>query len=59
MLLREFRDVTRIVDWKILKTMVPYSRQHVARLGPLPISWTSLSESFSGYGRPGRRGCGR
>ena len=24
--------MTRIVDWKTLKTMVPYSRQHVARL---------------------------
>lgn len=22
----------RIIDWKTLKTMVPYSRQHIARL---------------------------
>ncbi len=22
----------RIIDWKVLKTMVPYSRQHIARL---------------------------
>jgi prophage regulatory protein len=22
----------RIIDWKVLKTMQPYSRQHVARL---------------------------
>jgi prophage regulatory protein len=22
----------RIIDWKILKTMVPYCRQHIARL---------------------------
>lgn len=22
----------RLVDWKVLKTMIPYSRQHVARL---------------------------
>lgn len=22
----------RLIDWKTLKTMVPYSRQHIARL---------------------------
>ncbi len=22
----------RIIDWKVLKTLVPYSRQHIARL---------------------------
>jgi prophage regulatory protein len=22
----------RLIDWKVLKTMVPYSRQHIARL---------------------------
>jgi prophage regulatory protein len=22
----------RLIDWKVLKTMIPYSRQHVARL---------------------------
>jgi len=22
----------RIIDWKVLKTMVPYSRQHIGRL---------------------------
>ena len=22
----------RIIDWKVLKTMIPYSRQHIARL---------------------------
>ena len=22
----------RIIDWKVLKTMQPYSRQHIARL---------------------------
>ena len=22
----------RLVDWKVLKTMIPYSRQHIARL---------------------------
>ena len=22
----------RLVDWKVLKTMIPYSRQHLARL---------------------------
>ncbi len=30
----------RIIDWKVLKTMVPWSRQHLARLehaGKFPI----------------------
>ena len=22
----------RIIDWKVLKTLIPYSRQHIARL---------------------------
>ena len=22
----------RLIDWKVLKTMIPYSRQHIARL---------------------------
>ena len=24
--------MARIIDWKVLKTMVPYCRQHIARL---------------------------
>ena len=24
--------MNRIIDWKVLKTLVPYSRQHIARL---------------------------
>lgn len=24
--------MTRIVDWKVLKTQIPYSRQHIKRL---------------------------
>ncbi len=32
--------MTRIVDWKVLKTIIPYSRQHVQRLedsGSFPL----------------------
>ena len=41
----------KIIDWKVLKTMIPYSRQHVARLeaagrfpsrrqlGPCRVGW--------------------
>ena len=45
----------RVIDWKTLKTMVPYSRQHIGRLesddkfpkrvqlGPCRVGWL-LSE---------------
>ena len=32
--------MARIIDWKVLKTLVPYSRQHIARLekvGRFPV----------------------
>lgn len=32
--------MTRIIDWKVLKTIVPYSRQHIKRLedeGKFPL----------------------
>ena len=41
----------RIIDWKQLKTMVPYSRQHIARLekaGQFPCR-IQLSHSRIGW----------
>ena len=35
--------MARIVDWKVLRTLVPYSRQHLARLeaaGQFPLRVT-------------------
>lgn len=35
--------MTKIIDWKVLKTIVPYSRQHIQRLedlGRFPIRVT-------------------
>jgi len=31
MLLSEYLVMARIIDWKVLKTMVPYCRQEIAR----------------------------
>ena len=28
----ELTVMARIIDWKVLKSMVPYTRQHIARL---------------------------
>jgi prophage regulatory protein len=43
--------MTRIIDWKVLKTIIPYSRQHIKRLedeGKFPLR-ISLGEHRVGW----------
>jgi len=43
--------MTKIIDWKVLKTIVPYSRQHIKRLedeGKFPLR-VSLGDHRVGW----------